>query len=271
MAIQLNWPIDTDKVIEHFGQNPEYWGAFEYTGIDGATHYLVGNDGISIEASFKAEVFACADGIIKEVNTPGDVRPNGNHVVIEHQDNDTIFTTTYCHLFSTEAQVGQAVKTGGIIGLADSTGSATGSQLRLIVAVSGATASGKTEYTTQDSRTIKLMNDIVDPADYLNPTPTERFTVPVKTVSTFSDDVRVRRGPGTNFRILHNAKKDEEVNVLGINAEKTWYNIEYKGEEAWTSADYIDYAGDSNSPYLKKNMWLLIPIQKPDHPTARHA
>lgn len=267
MSFKLKWPIDSDKIIEHFSQNTDYWKDFTYQAADGTEHALPGNDGISIEAPFKGTVTACADGTVAAVDTPGDVRPNGNTVTIEHSADGTTYTTTYCHLLQVDVQAGQAVKAGDAIGLADSTGSVIGSALKLIVRKTGATAAGETAYTTTDGRSINLLNDTVDPADYLDPAPAERLTVPPgPAVSVFNDDdVRVRMGPGTNFRILFERHKGDKVEVLGVSEDKEWYNIQIDGGTAWTYATFVDYAGDPASLPTVEYV-IQVPITKPDHP-----
>jgi murein DD-endopeptidase MepM/ murein hydrolase activator NlpD len=179
MAFQLQYPAASNRVIEHFLQNPTYWKDYSVTGTDGTSHPLEGNDGISFEAPFRSEVKACAAGVVKAVNLPGDVLPHGNHVVIEHTDGSETYETTYCHLLEAKATVGQSVKAGDVIGLADSTGSAIGSTLRLILRKHGATAAGQTRYQTQDGRQVTLPNDTVDPSDYFVTPLSERFATRV--------------------------------------------------------------------------------------------
>jgi uncharacterized protein YraI len=265
MAFKLKWPVPSDKIIEQFLQNPEYWGDFEYTGADGSPHAYPGNDGISIEALFKGDVMACADGVVKEVQTPGDVRPNGNTIVIAHEDGGTTYQTIYCHLFDVGVEVGQSVEVGDVIGKSDSTGSVVGSQLRLIVRKIGATAAGETEYETPDGRTIRLMNDTVDPAEYLHPAPDERFAQRPRHTTVFTANVNVRRGPGTNFGVMYTARKGDEPEVIGINKDGDWYQIQHNNREGWAYTEFVDYVGDKSSLEVVEYK-VTIPVYKPDHP-----
>jgi len=265
MAFKLKWPVQSDKIIEHFLQNEEYWSGFQYEGTDGATHNYPGNYGISIEALFKGNVTACADGTVAAISTPGDRPPEGNTITIEHETDDGTFHTIYCHLFKIAVEEGQAVSAGDVIGKADSSGSVIGSQLRLVVKKVGATEAGETEYQTPDGRTIKLMNDIVDPADYLDPAPDERFAQKARNVTTFRDNLNIRRGPGTNFGILYTATKGDELDVLGITKEGDWYKIYHNDQEGWAFAEYVDFVGDAASLDEVEYVYT-VEVQKPDHP-----
>ncbi|MEO0560674.1 MAG: peptidoglycan DD-metalloendopeptidase family protein, partial [Chloroflexota bacterium] len=231
----------------------------------GEAHTMPGNDGISIEAIFKGEVTACADGTVVDIQTPGDLLPNGNTITIEHAVDDATYHTIYCHLFKVGVQPGQAVSAGEVIGKSDSSGSVIGSQLRLIVKKVGATEAGETEFTTPDGRTIKLMNDVVDPADYLNPTPEERFAERARSVTTFTDNVNLRRGPGTNFGVLGIGRGGDELEVLGVTEAGDWYQIMYKGQEAGAYAEYVDFIGNKSSLEVVEYV-VTIPVQKPDFP-----
>lgn len=263
--LKLSWPIPTDKVIEHFLQNPEYWGTFTYVGNDNVSYPLPGNDGISIEAPFKAEVLACADGTVTAIDAPGDVRPYGNRVTLQHVVDGATYETIYCHLLSSTVQVGQQVQRGQVIGKADSTGSAIGSQLKLIVRQIGATLNEDTAYNTSDGRSIKFLNDVVNPADFLDPAPQSGVATRARQVSTFSDNVNVRRGPGTRFGILHTAKKGDEVQVLGISEDSKWFKIIHREKEGWSSVDFISLAGDKASLPVVEYV-IQTPLQKPAHP-----
>lgn len=265
MTLKLKWPVASNKVIEHFLQNSEYWGTFKYNGVDGQSHTHQGNDGIAIEAAFKGEVFACADGTVVNVEAPGDVQPYGNTITIRHNDNGTLYETQYCHLFKIQVEANQAVKAGDVIGLSNSTGSAIGSQLKLIVRKGGASNAGETQFITPDGTIIQTMNDTVDPADYLDPAPEERYVQRKRNATTFKDDLRIRRGPGTNFGIMYTAPKGDEMKVLGISEDKEWININHAGKEGWAYLEYIDLAEDKNSlPTIE--YVVQIPVQKPDHP-----
>jgi hypothetical protein len=265
MTIQLQWPVDSKRIIEYFLQNSEYWGNFEYTGIDDATHPYPGNDGVSIEATFKGDVVACADGVVKVVELPGDVRPNGNTVILEHKTDGATYQTIYCHLFKIGVVVGQGVKAGEVIATADSSGSVIGSQLRLVVRKVGASAGGETVFQTPDGRSITLMNDTVDPADYLNPAPEERYAQPARTASTFKDDLNIRSGPGTNFGVMYTAPKGDELAVQGISEDSKWYKILHDEREGWGFTEYIDFVGDEAELDVIEYVYT-VPVQEPDFP-----
>jgi hypothetical protein len=265
MAFQLQWPVASRKIIEHFLQNTEYWSSFSYAVADGSNHTYPGNIGISIEALFKEDVLACADGVVESIETPGDVRPDGNRITLKHETDSGTFFTTYCHLFSISAQVGQSVSASDVIGRANSSGSVIGSQLRLILVKEGATDAEETHYQTPDGRSITLLNDVVDPADYLVPAPQDRYAQRARAVSTTTDNVNIRRGPSTRFGVIRTAKAGDEVEVLGINNEGDWYQLKHKGNEGWASTDFVDYVGDADALPTVEYI-IKVPLFKPNHP-----
>lgn len=53
-----------------------------------------------------------------------------------------------------------------------------------------------------------------------------------------SDGLRVRKGPGTSFRIVSSLKKGQKVNVLESN--ENWLRISGTFGEGWVSREYID-------------------------------
>lgn len=259
MTFQLQWPTSSQRVIEHFLQNPAYWGSFTDSGSP-----LAGNNGISIEAAFQSEVRACADGYVKAVNQPGDVRPNGNHVTIQHiTGDDDVYETTYCHLYEVHVRAGQEVRAGDVIALSDSTGSAIGAQLRLVVRKIG---SASNEYRTEDGRTVRVVGDLVNPADYLTPAPETRFVKRVRRVSTFTHFVNVRTGPGTAYEVLYTAPPEDAVKVQGISPDKRWFHIVHNGQVAWSFARFIDFIGDVAALPTVKPPAPKITVKEPDFP-----
>jgi murein DD-endopeptidase MepM/ murein hydrolase activator NlpD len=140
----LAWPTDYAKVTQGFGANPEYYRRYG----------LPGHEGIDIRAPLGANVYACADGTVYRTMTAADSHPYGNQVRLQHRDG---YKTIYGHLQSILVKEGDLVKTGQVIGKADSTGNSHGSHLHLTLKRSGATASRITPYP----------NDILDPTPFL--------------------------------------------------------------------------------------------------------
>lgn len=258
MSLTLQWPTASQRIMEHFLQNPGDWSQFKLFG-----HALAGSSGISIETPFKSEVYACADGYVKAVNQPGDVRPHGNHIVLQHIIAGEVYETIYCHLYEVRVEVGQDVQAGDIIALSDSTGSVNGAQLRLIVRKINV---GKREYRTQGGRVVHVAGDLVDPADYLDPPPDYRYAKPVRRTSVFKRHVNVRTGPGTNFDVLDTAAPATEVKVTGISPDRTWYRVLYNGQVGWAFAQLVEFIGEITALPVIEAPRPRITLQKPDFP-----
>ncbi len=142
--ITLQWPTDYPIIVQPFGAHAEIyrrWG-------------LPGHDGVDIRAPFNSNVYACADGEVYLVHDGSGGHPYGIHVRIRHTGG---YKTIYAHLNQALAHMGQVVKAGEVIGLADSTGNSVGSHLHLTLKKEGATAAGETPYPA----------DIIDPTPYL--------------------------------------------------------------------------------------------------------
>lgn len=148
-AFRLRWPTDFLKITQAFGGNPDIYRRFG----------LPGHDGLDIRAPLNSNVYAAADGTVFQVNPDGKLA-NGNphaygiHLRVQHSDG---YQTIYAHLMKALVTVGQQVKAGDLIGLADSTGNSTGSHLHLTLKKQGATAAGLTNFP----------NDIIDPTPFL--------------------------------------------------------------------------------------------------------
>ena len=115
---RLRWPTDYPKITQAFGVNPDIYRRFG----------LPGHEGLDIRAPLGANVYAAADGTVFQVNPDGKlangaVHAYGIHVRIQHSDG---YQTIYGHLQKALVAVGQQVKAGDKIGLADSTGNSHG-------------------------------------------------------------------------------------------------------------------------------------------------
>lgn len=143
-GLRLLWPVESPQKTQEFGENPAIyrrWG-------------LPGHEGIDFRAPMNSKVFACADGEVYRVSDGSGGEAYGIHVRIRHDDG---YRTVYAHLNQVLVHLGQTVKAGDVIGLADSTGNSTGSHLHLTLKKEGATAAGLTDYPY----------DIIDPTPYL--------------------------------------------------------------------------------------------------------
>ncbi len=146
--LKLRWPTDYPKITQAFNVNPDIYRRFG----------LPGHEGLDIRAPNGANVYAAAEGTVFQTNegrlTNGGTHAYGIHVRIQHRDG---YQTIYAHLTKYVVSVGQQVKAGDLIGLADSTGNSTGSHLHLTLKKQGATAAGLTNFP----------NDIIDPTPFL--------------------------------------------------------------------------------------------------------
>ena len=141
---RLQWPTNYGVITQRFGANPRIYG----------TWGLPGHEGIDIRAPSNTNVMACADGTVYEVRQQTWGHPYGIHVRLQHRDG---YKTVYAHLAKALVQVGEAVKTGQVIGKADSTGNSSSSHLHLTLKRDGATERKETNYP----------KDIIDPTPFM--------------------------------------------------------------------------------------------------------
>lgn len=143
-SFQLLWPTDYLMITQSFGVNQDLyrrWG-------------LPGHEGLDIRAPIRSGVYASAAGTVYRVHDGGGGHPYGVHVRLRHQDG---YRTIYAHLLRPLVAVGQHVKAGEHIGLANSSGNSTGSHLHLTLKKEGASAAGLTTFPY----------DVVDPTPFL--------------------------------------------------------------------------------------------------------
>lgn len=118
----LIWPTTVAReVTQHYGINPQWYNGYG----------LRGHEGLDIYAPNGAPVLACADGVVKRVETIASSGAYGVHVRIEHDVASQLYETIYAHFQRAEVAVGQVVTAGQQIGRADNTGNSTGPHLHL--------------------------------------------------------------------------------------------------------------------------------------------
>jgi len=130
-TFKLYWPVDIRQVNQFFGVNPDNYNKFG----------LAGHEGLDLRAPDKANIYAAADGEVYFVGHP-DNHPYGLFVRIKHEHGGKVYRTVYAHLQQIFVQLGQSVKAGDKIGLADSTGNSTGSHLHFSLVLDGAQLPG---------------------------------------------------------------------------------------------------------------------------------
>ncbi len=137
------WPTEFRSINQYFGANPQNYAQFG----------LPGHEGLDIMAPTGSKIFAVAPGQVKVVNKNPSGHNYGIHVRIEHADG---YETIYGHLQQAHVNIGQQVKAGDLLGLADNTGNSFGSHLHLTLKKKGA-KQGNWPY------------NIIDPTPFLMP------------------------------------------------------------------------------------------------------
>src|SRR5579859_893245 len=112
------WPSEFRTINQYFGANPQNYAQFG----------LPGHEGIDFMALDGSKVFCVAPGTVFATHPEPTGHNYGTHVRVNHVDN---YQTVYGHLKQLFVSVGQTVKAGDMLGLADSTGNSTGSHLHL--------------------------------------------------------------------------------------------------------------------------------------------
>jgi murein DD-endopeptidase MepM/ murein hydrolase activator NlpD len=209
---QLNWPVDSRRVNQHFGENPDTYRPFG----------LPGHEGLDIYAPSGANIYAAASGEVTESDHPHD-HPYGLQIRIKHTAGGKVFHTIYAHLSETRVNKGQNVVAGQLIGLADNTGNSFGSHLHLTLKIDGAKTPG-------------YPSGIVDPWPYLKDSiSTPDFPLPDDSglVVYTSMAMNLRSGPTLDSPIAALLPAGEALNVLGkaeqlrskIGAEGEWLQV----------------------------------------------
>ncbi|HET7375427.1 MAG TPA: peptidoglycan DD-metalloendopeptidase family protein, partial [Anaerolineae bacterium] len=233
---RLQWPVEEHRVNQYFGENPATYAPFG----------LPGHEGLDLWAPTGATVYAAADGTVTEADHP-DNHPYGLQVRLVHQVSGMTFRTVYAHLEQTFVTVGQQVKAGDRLGLADSTGNAFGSHLHLTLKLDGAKTPG-------------YPAGIIDPWPYFQgvtlpatstPTTTPSST-PVSTPSgltiTTTDQLNLRAAPSSDAAVLATLPANTALPVLDeanaslgkIGRFGQWIKVQTSGnQQGYVAAWYV--------------------------------
>lgn len=139
--ITFLWPTEYKVVTQAFGINPQFYEQFG----------LPGHEGIDMRAPEGTKIFAAYEGKVvrNEMHNA-----YGWSLRTEVELGGETYEHVYAHfLQQSTLEVGQQVRKGQIIALADSTGNSTGSHLHFSEKMRGATERGLTNFPY----------DIVDP------------------------------------------------------------------------------------------------------------
>ena len=142
------WPTEFRQINQYFGQNPNNYAQFG----------LPGHEGLDLMAPTGSKIFAVAPGTVRVVNAQPNNHNYGIHVRVDHADG---WQTIYAHLQQATVRVGEPVKAGDQLGLADNTGNSFGSHLHLTLKRQNAS------YT--DNSGTKWPYNIFDPTPFLLP------------------------------------------------------------------------------------------------------
>ena len=144
MQITFLWPTDWKVQTQVFGNNPAYYGTLGLPGHEGVD--MRAYTGSPIRAAWGGEVIGNYKGTAY-----------GWAVKVKAEIRSDIYEMIYAHMLEqSKLTVGQIIKKGDLIGLADSTGNSTASHLHFTLKKHGATVSGETKYP----------NDIIDPTNF---------------------------------------------------------------------------------------------------------
>ena len=149
----LQWPLDSVVVTQQFGRT-----------VDAARLYTSGtHDGIDLRALVGTPVRAALSGVVQEINQ-GTVAncQYGKWVLVKHHNG---LSTLYAHLSRISVAKGDSVSTGDAVGLAGSTGYATGPHLHFTLYLSESVTFN--QYSCKNGRAVTI--PIAAPNAYLNP------------------------------------------------------------------------------------------------------
>lgn len=120
------WPVALlPHVTQYWAENPEFYGKY----CEGSV-CLPGHGGVDMRAPTSTRIVSVAPGRVVRVHLGPDNHDFGIHVYVQHDPYNEL--TGYCHLQSTNLQVGQMVEAGQLIGYANNTGNSFGSHLHFL-------------------------------------------------------------------------------------------------------------------------------------------
>ena len=240
-AIQLRWPVDSRRINQHFGENPETYKPFK----------LPGHEGIDLYAPEGANVYAAADGVVTQVGHPQG-HPYGLQIRLRHKAGNQTFYTIYAHLSQTFVKLYQEVKAGDLIGLADNTGNSFGSHLHLTLKVDG-------------QRTPGYPPGIVDPLPYLQESstpppiqpPGPGLPPPSGITAYTTAELQLRTEPNSGSTALALIPAGEPLNLLG---DATTIMPKIGKENEWLLAQTASgLAGNAPAWQLSTSLQALPP------------
>ena len=191
-----HWPTKYKRINQPFGTRPNVYGKFG----------LPGHEGFDIAATKGSEIYSVADGVVYQVVPNPRPHNYGIHVRIKHING---YKSIYAHSQEVLVNVGDVVKGGQVIALADNTGNSFGHHLHFTL-------------KNKENSKSNWPYDIIDPtrffASLLYEIPSARvrvYALNVRSTPQIQRDNKVGRiSSGTIVKIL-----DHE-------SEYPWANIE---------------------------------------------
>jgi len=110
-------PIGDFPLTQTFGENPEFYDQFEYSGMP-----LNGHPGLNYGVPYGETVLAVADGFVKTIDTD---MLAGNYILIQHEWGESF----YNNIQFSDVGIGDVVARGGKIGMTGNSGASTGPHL----------------------------------------------------------------------------------------------------------------------------------------------
>lgn len=195
--------------------------------VRGSSTFHLGQD---FGASSGTDVRAVAAGTVSRA---GAVRGFGQWVVIDHRIGGTTYSSLYAHVIDGDGRVkkGQKVKKGQHIADVGSTGTSTSPHLHLEV-WRGGYPNGKA----------------VDPLSFLKSRGidlTQRSTrnyarsVPSSCKYFTADEVNLRSGPGTGYRVLRTLQPNVVLRAQPGDGSGVWRKVTRSGRTGWVHRDYV--------------------------------
>jgi hypothetical protein len=175
---------------------------------------LKGHNGIDFAVVTGTKVYACDPGIVSVVRA--DSGGYGTHVRVDHDWGQSI----YGHFSKPLVSVGQAIQAGDCIGLSGNTGNSTGPHLHFEI---------RPDYISPSNG----YAGAIDPLPLLQqagfspgniPTPEPPLVLILGQVT--ADLLNVRTGPGINYPVIGQVKKNEFINIVGLVGREIWLMLD---------------------------------------------
>ncbi len=125
-------------------------------------------------------------------------------------------------------------------------------------------------FTTQDELVQRLaaVETAIAPTPTNTTTPTATATpsptvtpLPEVPLATINRTINVRRGPGTHHAVIGRAEGGEQFPIIGKNIAGDWWQIDFRGQEAWIYAPYTT-ASDVGSVQVVPTP-TAVPTERP--------